>query len=150
MSVTVKDGVKLGCGMFIVLPIIILIISIIAITFFASFHDTVKANSSNLPILSPAQYTSDNFPYKNVVLNDAGYGSNGIDAIGELTNNSGKNFNAASFVMSLYDKDDRLLGSNYIILNNFTNGQTKTFNTIILDTDYKSVAKYKIQFENGY
>ena len=90
------------------------------------------------------------FSYKNVVIKELVAGSNQITAIGELTNNSGRDYDTVSLVMSLYDNDGKLLGSNYIILNNFFNGQTKTFDTIILNTNYDSVSKYKIQFENGF
>jgi hypothetical protein len=165
----IMDGVKLGCGMFIVLPLIIIGIIVLLVFFglaISSSHsdnigDDVGTVAKPAITQKGAEQASsqeplkDNqiaggFRYNNVVMKDGGFGSGAITAIGELTNDSGKNYDTILFVMSLYDKDGKLLGSNYINLNNFMNGQTKTFDTVILDTDYKSVAKYKIQFETGY
>lgn len=164
----VMDGVRIGFGIFIVLPLIIIGILIFLFIIFgasgsryqkamadksavAQFSTTQKPASqkpSNEPL--KANQIAGGFSFNNVVVKDSDYGSGTIDAIGELTNDSGKDYSTISFVMSLYDKEGKLLGSNYIILSNFLNGQTKTFDTVILDTDYSSVAKYKIQFENGF
>ncbi len=120
-------------------------------TFFVStlvLAETTVQKTSQQPLEENS--IAGGFSYKNIVLKEVVSDSGQIIAIGELTNDSGKNYEATTFVMSLYDKDSKLLGSNYIILENFLNGQTKTFNTIITDTDYKTVEKYKIQLETRF
>ncbi len=87
-----------------------------------------------------------NFVYKNVRFKSfyAGY----IEVIGEMTNNSGRSYTLANFIISVYDKNDNLLAIGYITISNFRNGQTKSFETII-EANYNSISKYKIDFENG-
>jgi len=86
------------------------------------------------------------FVYKNVRFKSsyAGY----VDVIGEMTNNSGRSYTLANFMISVYDKNDNLLATGYITISNFRNGQTKSFETSI-EANYSSISKYKIDFENG-
>jgi hypothetical protein len=69
------------------------------------------------------------------------------DFIGEITNESGNDYQLASFKMSLYDSTGELLDTAAIIVNNISAGQTKSFEAYIEDvpSDYL----YKIDFENG-
>ena len=69
--------------------------------------------------------------------------------IGEMTNNSNKDYTIANFMVSAYDNNGKLIGTGYINISNFSNGQTKTFEGFV-DADYNSISKYKIQFENGF
>ncbi len=88
------------------------------------------------------------FFYKNVHFKDSGVGY--IKVIGEMTNNSGKDYLLAHFRISVYDEDDNLLESELIIISNFSNGQTKTFEGYIYtDYDLSQMSKYKIEFDSG-
>jgi hypothetical protein len=86
------------------------------------------------------------FEYKNVRFRDS-YGN--AEAIGEITNNSGRSYNMATLKMSVYDQNGDLLGIGDIIIANFENGQTKSFDATFLEVNYNLISKYKIDFEFG-
>ena len=88
---------------------------------------------------------SGGFVYKNIKFKSS---MGMIKAIGELTNNSGTDYSLANFIISVYDENGSLIGSGYINISNFLEGQTKTFNALI-DAPISEIKKYKIQFENG-
>lgn len=69
------------------------------------------------------------------------------DFIGEITNESGNDYQIAAFKMSLYDSAGELLDTAPIIVNNISAGQTRSFEAYIenIPSDYL----YKIDFENG-
>ena len=84
------------------------------------------------------------FVYKNVHFKK---GSSGfVYAIGEMTNNSGKDYSYAHFTMSIYDKDNNLLDIGNILICNLKNKQTKSFKTLF-SVNYSLIRKYKINFE---
>jgi hypothetical protein len=89
---------------------------------------------------------SGGFIYDNVNLKTS-YGT--TEVIGEMTNNSERNYQIANFIISLYDESGSLLGTGYINISNFSNGQTKTFRGMLSGT-YPNASKYRIQFENGF
>ena len=86
------------------------------------------------------------FTYKNISYSKESYGAK---FIGEITNNSGKGFKLANFVMSIYSGDNTLIDVVYINISSFPNGQTKSFSTISIKNLPKNI-KYQIQFENGF
>lgn len=88
------------------------------------------------------------FAYKNVSFKPSYFGSY-IDVIGEITNYSRRGYQIAIFTISIYDQTGRLLGVGYILISNFNNGQTKSFETTI-EANYNLASKYKITFESGF
>jgi hypothetical protein len=86
------------------------------------------------------------FYYHNVSLRT---GALGAECVGEMTNNSGRGYQLANFVLSLYDGNDRLLETAYILISNIENGVTKSFQTFLMNTPVNHVSAYKIQFESG-
>jgi len=90
---------------------------------------------------------SQNFDFKNVtVKSDFGL----TRVIGEVTNNSGRSYSIASFVVTLYDKQGKLLDTGYANVSNLTDGQSKIFGAPFTSNSYNEIDKYKIQFENGF
>jgi hypothetical protein len=73
----------------------------------------------------------------------------GNQALGEITNESGKNYQSAIFILSVYNKNEELLDTAYIDISNIPNGVTKSFQTFLLNTSIDQVSFYKIQFEIG-
>lgn len=86
------------------------------------------------------------FECKNIHFKDS-YG--GVDAIGEVVNNSGKSYSMATFNMSVYNKTGNLLGVTTVLVSNFKNGQTKSFDARFNDIDFKLISKYKLDFDFG-
>ena len=86
------------------------------------------------------------FSYKNVKLTKT---LSLVNVTGEMTNDSGKHFTAASFIIIFYDRKDRLLETGDIPINNFSKGQTKPFTAYIETLDHESVHRYKIEFDFG-
>jgi len=86
------------------------------------------------------------FSYKNVKLTKT---LSMLRVTGEMANDSGKNFTAASFIITFYDRKDRLLETGDILINNFSKGQTKSFTAYIENLNYESVHRYRIEFDFG-
>ncbi len=86
------------------------------------------------------------FSYQNVKLTKS---MNMVKVMGEMTNGSGKNFRAASFIISFYDQKGQLLETGDILINNFSDGQTKLFTAYMENLIYESVHRYKIEFDFG-
>lgn len=72
---------------------------------------------------------------------------------GEVTNNSGKNYNAVVFRIVLFIKSIPICNSTFVI-NGFLNGQTRKFEQQAGELEYKKVAKeiskYEIFAESAY
>jgi len=75
---------------------------------------------------------------------------------GEITNESGKDFNAVLFKMTLFVKN-RHLGNLSITMNGFRNGQTKTFRKSIGEAELglglkiaTELIRYEIYPESAY
>lgn len=92
------------------------------------------------------QNNKPDFEYKNISFKDNG---NYIKVIGEITNNSGKDYKVANFMISVYNNEGNLVSTGYANISNLSNGQTKSINTLI-EGQRSKVSKYKIQFENGF
>ena len=86
------------------------------------------------------------FSYKNVKLTKS---MDMIKVMGEMTNASGKNFKAASFIITFYDHKGQLLETGDFLINNFSKGQTKPFSAYMENLIYESVDRYKIEFDFG-
>jgi len=72
-----------------------------------------------------------------------------VKMLGEMTNDSGKNFKAASFIITFYDQKGQLLETGDFLINNFSKGQTKPFTAYIENLIYESIHRYKIEFDFG-
>ncbi len=73
-------------------------------------------------------------------------------AEGEITNDSGKDYNTAIFRMSIYDKN-MLIWSGFIKIRGFRNRQTRTFEIPLegfAGGMVSKIAKFEIYFESGY
>jgi len=68
--------------------------------------------------------------------------------VGEMTNDSGKNYDTATFNVSVYDRKNHLLAVDSIYINNFMHNQTKSFSGIV-SCNCSLVSKYKIDFDSG-
>ena len=161
----VMDGVKLGCGMFIILPLIIIGILILL----AIFLTAIGSNSSVKPTSMPTKANEEsstsglqkipsqtgpkithNFPYRNIKFTKAGF----VSAVaGEITNSSDRDYEMVNFLLTIYDKNDEIIGTADIYLSNFLSGATKTFhvNTLPIDLDLNlaSPSRCKLQYESG-
>jgi len=86
------------------------------------------------------------FSYKNVKLTKS---MGMLKVMGEMTNDSGKNFKAASFIITFYDQKGQLLETGDFLINNFSKGLTKPFTAYIENLIYKSIHRYKIDSDFG-
>jgi len=73
--------------------------------------------------------------------------SHGItEIVGELKNNSGKNFIIAKFVVALYDGEGILLSNSFIDFTSFPNGAVNTFSTYS-DVAARKISSCKVQVD---
>ena len=86
------------------------------------------------------------FFYSNVSIST---GLLGTQCLGEMTNNSGRDYTLANFIVSAYDENEKLIETAYINISNFSKGDKKSFETLLIDSQANQIASYKIQFENG-
>lgn len=86
------------------------------------------------------------FFYSNVSIST---GMLGTQCLGEMTNNSGRDYTLANFIVSVYDENDRLIETAYINISNFAKDDKKSFEALLIDSQASQIASYKIQFENG-
>ena len=86
------------------------------------------------------------FFYKNVSMSSQ-LGTAGV--IGEMGNRSGRDYQLANFVISVYDENGSLLATGYTNISTFSNGNTKSFQAFFPGVAVNQIKKYKIQFENG-
>lgn len=83
------------------------------------------------------------FTYRNVSFIESAYWYPSCKVTGEITNNSGKFYIAASFNVSVYDEDGTLIDTGLCCISSFKKGHTRSFYTM-LAVDVESVASYKI------
>ncbi len=92
---------------------------------------------------APAQ---DAFPVKNTRL----LGGPKARVIGEITNNSGRAYKAATFTVRYFDAAGALLGSGTASVADFGTGQTKSFAAPLANkVSPVQVKSYKVEFESG-
>ena len=90
-------------------------------------------------------FYSNGFKFSNVSFKDyAGM----TKVIGEIENNTGKDYSASTFIISVYD-GDKLVETGNIVVSNISDDQKKSFEGII-DIPISDFDTYDIQFENGY
>jgi hypothetical protein len=70
------------------------------------------------------------------------------EVLGTVLNKSGRDYQSACFVVKLYNKTDQLLKTNQFCLQEFPDGESKTF-SLATNTNPTTVKGYKIQFVNG-
>ena len=73
----------------------------------------------------------------------------GTQCLGEMTNNSGRDYTLANFIVSVYDENEKLIETAYINISNFAKDDKKSFEALLIDSQASQIASYKIQFENG-
>jgi|GEM_PF-2275447 len=94
---------------------------------------------------APTDEPAPAFAYANVSSRREEYG--GFRIIGEITNNSGRSFQIASFTLSVYDSNGRLVDTAPIVISNFAAGRTKSFDAHV--ETLPEGWEFKIDFENG-
>ena len=107
----------------------------------------VKSLTDDLSSIVDKKSAGNGFSYKSVSFKS---GMIGNQALGEITNESGKDYQLANFILSVYDSNEQLLEAVYINISNIPNGVTKSFATFLLNTSTSEIASYKVQFENGF
>ena len=86
------------------------------------------------------------FFYSNVSIST---GMLGTQCLGEMTNNSGRDYTLANFIVSVYDENEKLIETTYISISNFAKDDKKSFEALLIESQASQIASYKIQFENG-
>ena len=93
-----------------------------------------------------AKPAGNGFFYSNVSIST---GMLGTQCLGEMTNNSDRDYTFVNFIVSVYDENEKLIETADIIISNFTKGDKKSFEALLIDSQASQIASYKIQFENG-
>ena len=73
----------------------------------------------------------------------------GTQCVGEMTNNSDRDYTLVNFILSVYAGNEELLGTAYINISNFAKGDKKSFQGFLIEIKKSQIASFKIQFENG-
>ncbi len=94
------------------------------------------------------------FQYSNVTMAQRSnplLGQSGVGYMGEITNNSGKDYYFATFKISLYGKDGGLIAIQEFTVFEIANGTTQSFDTgPILDSALKDqVESFRVRFGGG-
>ena len=92
-----------------------------------------------------------NFYYYNINFKKKGTGK-WVFAQGEISNESGKDYNTALFRLSIYDKSALMWTGNIKVMG-FRKRQTRTFELLLEGLNYRSmsaISRYEIYFESGY
>jgi len=91
-------------------------------------------------------WAEDEFPLKNVKVRTI---ANVAEAQGEITNNSGQGYDTAIFKLYFYDKNNNLMGSTKIAIQNFEEEKTAAF-TAVFTSSLAGWKSYSIQFDSGF
>jgi SH3-like domain-containing protein len=115
------------------------------------WRDSTTAQGTGVPESREASWKGaekikGGFSYQNVKLTKS---MGMVKVMGEMRNGSGKNFRAASFLITFYDQKGQLLETGDILINHFSEGQTKPFTAYMENLIYESVHRYKIEFDFG-
>jgi len=94
-------------------------------------------SSESVGKVSNAKFSFANFRHK----------QNG-NIIGELTNDSGKTYQVATFKLSAYDSTGALIDTGTIMIANFKAKETRSFDSFI--KDLPNYFSYKLDLENGF
>ena len=67
-----------------------------------------------------------------------------------MTNNSGRDHRMVEFLISVYDKNGKLIDTDFILFSKFAKGDTKSFKQIFISrlVARHQIASYKIQFDD--
>ncbi|MFQ5957555.1 MAG: FxLYD domain-containing protein, partial [Candidatus Brocadiales bacterium] len=84
------------------------------------------------------------FAYKNIQLHQGSYTFE-THFIGEMVNDSGRNFGIVKFMFSTYDRRGKLVSEEAFQITDFYSGQIKTFQGTVVD-GYKDIASHKVRF----
>ncbi len=87
------------------------------------------------------------FYFRNVSFKRPTFGMTPI--IGEMANHSGRDVQFATFTLSVYSPDGRLVATSPVIMQSFQSGSVKSFDTMV-DTALKGDFTYKLAFENAF
>lgn len=99
-------------------------------------------------LIGSVSFAAETFPISNLSVEfESMLGMTTIQ--GEITNNSGKSYEACIFKMSFYDDNGKLLGTADVSVMNFNKGETVTFDSFS-DKDLRKTSKYKIRLDVSY
>ena len=107
-------------------------------------------DTNKLSSINPCADQSEENDFKDFIYNNVKFKNslNRVEVIGEITNNSGKDYSYATYMVSVYDNSGQLVDTGSLFINNLKDGQTKSF-IGFLDTKLSAFEDYKIQFETG-
>lgn len=93
-----------------------------------------------------------NFEYYNVNFSRA-YKSKFLMIRGDITNKSGRDYNAVAIRIVLFNKNIPVINT-VIVVNGVLNGQTKTFEKFIEEVEYdkiaQSITRYEVCTDSAY
>ena len=69
--------------------------------------------------------------------------------LGEVTNNSGRSYSTATFVITVYDKGGKVVDSACFSVSNLADGATRTFEVPIVGVWGDEIGRCKIEFKRG-
>lgn len=89
----------------------------------------------------------DKFPVSDVTVEKNVLGM--WEVMGQISNNSGRDYTLTVFKMSFFDENNKLLGTADFIINNFEDGEVVTFEDSAVQKDIGKWKSYKIRLESG-
>jgi hypothetical protein len=121
-------------------------IAILAASASKKTDTAIEDSTTSLGELDFGMQSDQGFEFKNAkTRKDFGI----LKVLVEVTNNSGRSYPIANFVITLYDKDGKLLDSGHATVSNLTDGATKSFEAPVIGVWGDEIGRCKIQFENG-
>lgn len=73
-----------------------------------------------------------------------------VEIIGGITNGTGRDYMGAKFLVVIYDALGGVLAKDYVHISNFKDGETRSFNTYIVQVEYSRIDTCTIWFDDGY
>lgn len=89
----------------------------------------------------------DGFTYRSISIRKDEFGD--AEILGEMENQSGKDYGVVMFSISLYDKEKEVIGHELIMITEFKDDSKRTFKEPILNVLLDKIAIYKIDFNGG-
>lgn len=99
-------------------------------------------------IVANIAIAADSFPVKDLSL-DYNKAANMTVFQGEITNDSGKNYQIVMFKISFYDAQEKLIGAGDFGIENFKKKETVTFEGYVTK-DVRQAKSYKLRLDTSY
>jgi len=72
-----------------------------------------------------------------------------VEYLGEMSNQSGKDFATTMFDLTIYDARNNVIGSDTFVINNFRRNSSRPIKGIMTDVDLNQISGYKIDYSMG-